>query len=78
VGGVNRAAAGFTNAVSRAPYALHGRRDRERGLDENHAVEIADVDAELQRACRDDRPQFAFLELVLDLQAKFARERSMV
>ena len=61
------AAAGLADLVAGAPDALQPARDRARRLDLHHEVDRAHVDAELERGRRDDRPQRALLQRVLDL-----------
>ena len=57
---------------------LHSRRDRRRRLDLHDEVDRAHVDAELERARRDERPDPPGFEIVLDAQTLLARDRSVV
>jgi hypothetical protein len=54
--------------VPGAPDALEEGRDRTRGADLDHQVHVADVDAELERSGRDERPQLARLQPLLGVQ----------
>ena len=72
------AAAHRADVVPRAPDALHPRGDRGRRLDLDHEIHGAHVDAELERARRDDGGQHAPLEAVLDVGADVLRDRAVV
>ncbi len=68
----------LADAVAGAPDALQPARDRLRRLDLQHEIDGAHVDAELQRAGRDQARQLAGLQQLLDLRALLARERAVV
>ena len=72
--GKMRALADLAHAVAGAADALQPARDRARRLDQQHEVDRAHVDAELERAGRDDAAQRRRLERLLDL-ARAARAR---
>ena len=78
MGRVQRSAADFANPVTGAADTLQGGCDGRGRLDEHDFIEVADVDAELQRVGGDDRLEFAFLEARLDLRADFPCQRAMV
>ena len=75
---VDRAAAGLAHLVTGPPDALQPATDRAGGLDLDDEVDGAHVDAELEAARGDDRPQVAALELVLDDDPLLAGERAVV
>ena len=72
------AAAGLAHLVAGAADPLQAARDRARRLDLHDEVDRAHVDAELQRRGRDDAPERAGLQPVLDLLPLLARERAVV
>ena len=61
-----------------APDALQGGGDGGRRLDEHHFVQIADVDAHLQRTSGDDGLQRAFFEPRFHFRANLARQGAVV
>ena len=72
------AAARLADLMTRTADALQPARHRAGRLDLDDEVDGAHVDAELEAARRDDRPERAGLELVLDDDALLARERAVV
>src|SRR5690606_32949005 len=78
VGRIEEAARGAADGVTRAADALRRRGERARGLDQDHPVEGADVDAELERAGGDDRGKLPLLQAPLDRGAQLAGERAVV
>ena len=68
------ATADIANLVSGAAESLDGRGNGGRRLHEDDGVEGADVDAELQRICGDNRFEHTILQLALDLFAQFPRQ----
>ena len=64
--------------MPRAPDPLQEARDRARRADLAHQVDVADVDAELERGGRDQRLQLAPLEPLLGLQAVLPGEAAVV
>ena len=56
--------------VARAPDALQERRDRARRAELADQIDIADVDAELQRGGRDQRLQLAALQPLLGVEPR--------
>ena len=72
------AARGLADGVARTAHALDPGGDAWRGLDLQHEVDRAHVDAELERRSRDEPAQVAGLQLVLDEQTLFARDRPVV
>src|SRR4051812_10423733 len=64
--------------MARATDALHAARDRRRRLDLHDEVDRAHIDAELERARRDERLDAPRLEIVLDLQALLTRDRAVM
>ncbi len=60
------------------PDALQTAGHRRRGLDLDHEIDGAHVDAELQGGRGHDRGQAAGLEVVLDLEALLAAERAVM
>ena len=75
---VDRAPARLADLVAGAADALQAAADRAGRLDLDHEVDGAHVDAELEAAGGDDRPQVAALELVLDDDALLAGQRPVV
>ncbi len=70
--------ANLPDAVAGAPDALQAAGDGLGGLDLQHEVDGAHVDAELQRAGGDQAGQLACLQQLLDLGALLARQRAVV
>ena len=66
------------SAVARAADALEQRGDRAGRADLQHEVDLADVDAELERGGRDQRAQRAGLEPLLGVEPPLAREAAVV
>ncbi len=64
--------------VPRAADALQRRRHPARAAEHDHAVDVADVDAELERARADDGAQLAAAQLGLGTMAHVALERAVV
>ena len=64
--------------VARAPDALHAAGDRRRRLDLNHQVDRAHVDAQFERAGRDQRLDLPGLQQFLNLDPLRRRQRSMM
>src|SRR5437016_3968000 len=62
------------DAVAGAPDALHAARDRRRRLDLDDEIDGAHVDAELERAGRDEGRQASGLEVVFDPKALLPRD----
>ncbi len=75
---VDHPAAGLAHPVAGAADPLDRRGERTRRLEQQHLVELADVDAQLERVGGDDRLELAFLEPLLDHRAHLARERAVV
>ena len=76
--GKDSADAGFTNLVAGAADALQTSRDRAGRLDQDDQVHCTHVDAELERAGRDESAQLTGLQLLLDGAALFLRETAMM
>ena len=57
---------------------LHSARDRRRRLDLYDQIDRAHVDAELERAGRDERGETTGLEVILDAEPLLSRDRAMV
>src|SRR5260370_31061144 len=55
----------FAIAPTSAAHPLHERGDSARSVNLEHMIQIADVDAELKRAGRDDHAVLAFLKCIL-------------
>ena len=68
----------LADAVARPAHALEAARHRARRLDEQHLIDSAHVDAQLERAGRDEAAQRACLEGGLDLRARLVRDAAMV
>ena len=66
------------DGVPGAPDALQAARDRLGGLDLQHQVDGAHVDAQLQRGRRHQARQLPGLQLLLDDQPLLARQRPVV
>ena len=64
--------------MARAADALEERRDRAGRADLDDEVHVADVDPELQRRRRDERPQPAGLQTLLGVEPPLAREAPVV
>ena len=64
--------------MSRAADALQKRGDRPRRADLADEVDVADVDAELERGGRDEGLELAFLQPLLRIQPVFLREAAVV
>ena len=78
-GGGEEAALGDGAApVAGAADALHGDGDGARGGDLADQVDVADVDAELERGGGDEDPDLAVLQALLGVEAQLARERAVV
>ncbi|CAB5018790.1 unannotated protein [freshwater metagenome] len=73
-----RALARLADLVTGASDALQTTRDRTRRFDLDDEIDQAHVDAELERTGGHDRLDLTRLELVLDDQATFARQRAVV
>ena len=71
-------AADLVDAVAGAPDALQPAGDRLGRLDLQDQVDGAHVDAQLERAGRDEAGQLAGLQQLLHLRALLARERAVV
>ena len=71
-------AADLADLVSGAPDTLQARRRRGRRLDLDDEVDLAHVDAELERTGRDDAAQDAGFQFVLDLRALLLGHRAVV
>ena len=69
---------GLPQHVARAADALEERRDRARGADLDRQIDVADVDAELERRRRDERPELAGLQPLLGVEAARPREAAVV
>ena len=76
--GVDRAPARLADLVARPSDALQASAHGPRRLDLDHEIDGSHVDAELEAARGDDRPEVAALELVLDDDALLAGERTVV
>ncbi len=72
------AAADAADLVPGAAQPLDRRGDRGRGGDQQHLVQRADVDPQLERTGGDDRAQLAALEALFHDLADLARERAVV
>ena len=75
---VEAAARGLADAVAGAADALDHGRHRGRRLHGEDLVDLADVDAELERGGGDHRLELAGLEPLLDHRADLARQRAVV
>ena len=64
--------------VTRAPDPLQRGRDAAHRADQADELDLADVDAELERRRGDQRPQLARLQPRLDLQPALARQAAVV
>ncbi len=64
--------------MTRAPDPLQPAGDRGRGFDLHDEVDGAHVDAELERAGRDQRAQMSGFQQILDFDALCARERAVM
>ncbi len=76
--GEQDAAGDLADLVSGATDALQAAGDRRRCLDLDHEVDLAHVDAELERAGRDDAAQASGLQVVLDDRALVLRHGPVV
>ncbi len=70
--------ADLAHLVPGSADALQPGGGRRRGLDLDHEVDRAHVDAELETARRDDAAQHAGLEFFFDLGALLLRHRAVV
>src|SRR5204862_475483 len=61
-----------------APQPLQHPYDASRRMNENDAIDAADVDAELEAGAADDDPQLAMLEPPLDEPSPRGRQRRVV
>ena len=59
-------------------HALHRDRHRARRGNLAHQVDVADIDAELQRSRRNQNPNLAILQPLLGIQPQRARQRPMM
>src|SRR5690606_8334673 len=78
---VLRTAAERDGAVPRAPHApdpRQERRDRARRAELHNEIDVADVDAELERGGGDDRLQLPGLQPALRVQAMLLREAAVM
>ena len=66
------------DGVARAADALQERGDRPRRADLADQVDVADVDAHLQRRGGDDRLQLARLQPLLGIEANLARQAAVM
>ena len=66
------------DGVAGAPDALQQRRDRARRADLAHEVDVADVDAELERGGRDQGAQLPGLEPLLGIEARLLGHAAVV
>ena len=66
------------NGVPRAADALEERRDAVRRPDLAHEIDVADVDAELERGRRDERFEARLLQALFGIQPAFLREAAVV
>ncbi len=66
------------DAVARTPRALQERRDRARASDLEDEIDVADVDAELERSRGDERLELAVLQPLLGGETRFLREASVM
>jgi hypothetical protein len=66
------------DVVAGAADALQEGGDAARGADLHHQVDVADVDAELERGGGDQHLQLAGLQALLGVQAQFARQAAVV
>ncbi len=64
--------------VARPADPLQRHRERARRLELHHQLDVADVDAQLQRGGGHHRAQLAGLELLLGAQTRLAREAAVV
>ena len=64
--------------MARTADALQERGDRARRADLADEIDVADVDAELERRGRDERAQFAALEALLGVEAKLLGEAAVM
>ena len=71
-------AARRADVVAGAADALQALGDRRRSLDLDHQIHRAHVDAELERARRDDGLEAPGFQVLLDLRALLARDRAVV
>ena len=68
----------FAQRVSGAAHPLQERADRAGRADLANQVDVADVDAHLERGGGHDRAQFALFEPLFGRQANFAREAAVM
>src|SRR5205814_792126 len=71
------AARGRADLMTGAADALDAGGDRRRRLDLDHEIDVAEIEAELERGRRDDRGELAALEPGLDVAPSIARDRSV-
>ncbi len=64
--------------MSRTADALHAGRDRPGGSDLAHQIDRPDVDAELERGRRDERPQRAGLQLMFGDEPRLSRQAAVM
>ncbi len=64
--------------MARAADALQQDREASRRADVADNIDVADVDAELQRGGRDDHGILTGLELFLDFETGFARQTAVM
>ncbi len=64
--------------MARAADALQERGDRAGAAELAHQIDIADVDAELERCGRDERTQLAALQALLGVEPVLARQAAVV
>ena len=76
--GKERGAADLAHLVACSPHALQPRRGRRRGLDLDHEVDRAHVDAQFEAARRHHAAQEPGLQLFFDLGALLFRHRAVV
>ena len=76
--GEQLAPADVTDVVAGPPDALQPAADRTGGLDLDHEIDRAHVDAQLERARGDESLERALLELVFDHETLLSRDRTVV
>ena len=73
MGGKKRFKANVTHVMTGPADALHGGRDRRRGLNQNHLVKGPDIDAEFERVGGDDGLEVPRLQLRFNFISDFTR-----
>ena len=64
--------------MARATGALQERGDRSRRTELTDEIDVADVDTELERCCRDQHLELAVLETLLGLETQLLRHAAVM